>query len=282
MKNHNLQPTTKIAVFRGRKVRRTIHKNEWWFVINDVVEVLTNTPNVKDYIRKMRIRDEELSKGWGQIVTPLSIKTAGGKQKLNCANTEDIFRIIQSIPSPKAEPFKRWLARVGYERVQEIEDPELATKRTRALYKAKGYSNAWIEKRMRGIEIRETLADEWRNRKIKERQEYAILTAEISKAAFGMTPSEYKKFKKLRRENLRDHMDDLELIFSMLGEAATTEITKTKDAQGFDQNKQTAGAGGSVAGKARRDLESKTGRRISTKENYPQTSESQKRLKSRD
>jgi len=282
MKNHNLQPTTKIAVFRGRKVRRTIHKNEWWFVVNDVVAVLTNTPNVKDYIRKMRIRDEELSKGWGQIVTPLSIKTAGGKQKLNCANTEDIFRIIQSIPSPKAEPFKRWLARVGYERVQEIEDPELATKRTRALYKAKGYSNAWIEKRMRGIEIRETLADEWRNRKIKERQEYAILTAEISKAAFGMTPSEYKKFKKLRRENLRDHMDDLELIFSMLGEAATTEITKTKDAQGFDQNKQTARAGGSVAGKARRDLESKTGRRISTKENYPQTSESQKRLKSRD
>jgi len=282
MKNHNIQPTTKIAVFRGSKVRRTIHKNEWWFVIADIISALTDSVQPSGYLKDMRKRDPELAKGWGQIATPLSIETAGGKQKLNCANTEDVFRIIQSIPSPKAEPFKRWLARVGYERVQEIEDPELATKRTRALYKAKGYSNAWIEKRMRGIEIRETLTDEWQKRKIKEEKEYAILTAEISKAAFGMIPSEYKKFKKLKRENLRDHMNDLELIFSMLGEAATTEITKTKDAQGFDQNKRTARAGGSVAGKARRDLETKTGKRISTKKNYLQTPESQKKIKSRD
>ena len=281
MKNHHLQSTTKIAIFRGIRVRRTIYKNEWWFVINDIVEVLTDTPNAKDYIRKMRIRDEELSEGWGQIVTPLSIETTGGMQKLNCANTEGVFRIIQSIPSPKAEPFKRWLARAGYERVQEIEDPELATKRTRALYKAKGYSDTWIEKKMRGIEIRETLTDEWQKRKIREEKEYAILTAEISKATFGMTPSEYKKFKQLKRENLRDHMNDLELIFSMLGEAATTEITKTKNAQGFDENRETAQAGGSVAGKARRDLESKTGKRVSARSNYLQTPEIQKRIKSK-
>ncbi|MBU1177942.1 Bro-N domain-containing protein [Patescibacteria group bacterium] len=212
--------STKIALFRGKKVRRTIFNNEWWFVVNDVVEVLTETPNAKDYIRKMRVRDEELSKGWGQFVTPLSIETLGGKQRLNCANTEGIFRLIQSIPSPKAEPFKRWLAKVGYERVQEIEDPELATKRTRAIYKAKGYSDAWIEKRMRGIEVRETLTDEWQKRGVKQDREYEILTAEISKATFDMTPTEYKQHKKLKRENLRDHMNDLELIFTMLGEAS--------------------------------------------------------------
>ena len=280
MKNNNLQPTTKIAIFRGKTVRRIIHKNEWWFVVEDVVLALTDTANPKDYINKLRRRDKELSKGYGQIVHTLSVETSGGRQKMNCATTEGIFRIIQSIPSPKAEPFKRWLARVGYERIQEIEDPELATKRTRALYKAKGYSDAWIEKRMRGIEIRETLTDEWQKRKIREKKEYAILTAEISKATFDMTPSEYKRFKRLQRENLRDHMDDLELIFSMLGEAATTEITKTKDAQGFDENQQTARAGGSVAGKARRDLESKTGRKVSTKENYLKATESRKRLKS--
>ncbi|MBU0998174.1 phage antirepressor protein, partial [Patescibacteria group bacterium] len=183
------------------------------------------------------------------------------------------------IPSSKVEPFKRWLARVGYERVKEIEDPELATKRTRALYKVKGYSNAWIEKRMRGIEIRETLTDEWQKRGIEGQIEYAILTAEISKAAFDMTPSEYKKFKGLKRENLRDHMDDLELIFSMLGEAATTEIAKTKDAQGFTKNKETAQKGGSVAGRARKDLERKTGKKVSTKENYLKEQHKQKLLK---
>jgi len=270
---------TQIAIFQGKKVRKTVHQNEWCFVVNDIVKILTDTPNVKDYIRKMRIRDKELGKGWGQIVTPLSINTAGGKQKLNCANTEGIFRIIQSIPSPKAEPFKRWLARVGYERIQEIEDPELATKRTRAIYKAKGYSDAWIEKRMRGIEIRDTLTDEWQKRGVKEQKEYAILTAEISKAAFNMTPSEYKKFKGLKRENLRDHMDDLELIFSMLGEAATTEIAKTKDTQGLDENKGAAQKGGSVAGRARKDLERKTGKKVSTKENYLIEPQIQKKLK---
>lgn len=259
---------TKIALFHGKEVRKTLHNNEWWFVIADVVQVLTDTINVKDYIRKMRDRDEEVSKGWGQIVTPLSVDTAGGRQKLNCANTEGIFRIIQSIPSPKAEPFKRWLAKVGYERVQEIEDPELATKRARAIYKAKGYSDAWIEKRMRGIAIREELTGEWSKRGVKEGKEYAILTSEISKATFDMTPSEYKKFKNLKRENLRDHMNDLELIFSMLGEAATTEIAINKDAQGFPENKTAAQKGGKVAGDARKNLELESGKKVSTKKNY--------------
>ncbi len=168
--------TTRIAIFRKQEIRKTIYQNEWWFVVNDVVEALTDSPDVKDYIRKMRIRDAELGKGWGQIVTPLLVETPGGAQKLNCANTEGIFRIIQSLPSPKAEPFKRWLARVGYERIQEIEDPELASKRTRALYKAKGYSEDWIEKRMRGIAIREELTDQWKNRGVQQPREYEILT----------------------------------------------------------------------------------------------------------
>lgn len=234
----------KLVVFQSKEIRRTLHDGEWWFSVADVVEALTNTLNPTDYIKKMRSRDKELAKGWGQIVTPLWLETEGGKQKVNCANTEGIFRIIQSIPSPKAEPFKRWLAKVGYERVQEIEDPELATKRTRELYRAKGYSEARIEKRMRGIAVRAELTQEWKGRGVKGEPEYAILTAEISKAAFGMTPGEYKQFKGLDRENLRDHMTDLELIFSMLGEAATTEISRKQDAQGFPENKVAAHKGG--------------------------------------
>jgi hypothetical protein len=227
----------------------------------------------------MRRRDPELSKGWGQIATPLSIPTAGGPQKLNCANTEGLFRLIQSIPSPKAEPFKRWLAKVGYERIQEIENPELASRRTRAIYKAKGYSDDWIEKRMRSIAIRDELTDEWKKRGVKEQREYAILTAEISKAAFGLTPSEYAKVKNLKRQNLRDHMNDLELIFSMLGEAATTEITRTRDAQEFDENKEAARDGGSVAGNARRELEKKSGRKVVSDENYLELPQSAKKIK---
>ncbi len=254
---------TKIAVFKGKKVRKVLYKNEWWFVIEDIVLSLVESSDPKQYIQRMKQRDLELAKGWVQIVHTLEIETLGGKQKMLCANTEGIFRIIQSIPSPKAEPFKRWLARVGYERVKEIEDPELATKRTRALYKAKGYPDSWIEKRMRGIEIRETLTDEWKKRNVKKNREYAILTAEISKATFGMTPSQYKKFKNLKRENLRDHMDDLELIFSMLGEASTTEIAKNRDAQGFDENKVAAGKGGRIAGEARKKLEIESGKKVS-------------------
>jgi len=271
--------TTKIAVFKGKQIRKTIHNNEWWFAVEDVVIALTDSVNPKDYINKMRRRDEELAKGYGQFVHTLPIVTEGGTQRMNCANTEGIFRIIQSIPSPKAEPFKRWLAKVGYERVQEIEDPELATKRTRALYKAKGYSDGWIEKRMRGIAIREELTDEWKNRGVKEDSEYSILTAEISKAAFGLTPSQYKRLKGLKRENLRDHMNDLEQIFSMLGEAATTEITRNRDAQGFVESKHAAIEGGGVAGKARKDLESKTRKKVVSKQNYLQLPQNPKLLK---
>jgi DNA-damage-inducible protein D len=273
-------PETRIALFQRKEIRRTIHNNEWWFVITDVIAALTDSVNPQGYVKDMRRRDPELSKGWGQIATPLSIGTSGGPQKLNCANTEGLFRLIQSIPSPKAEPFKRWLAKVGYERIQEIENPELATKRTRALYKAKGYSDDWIEKRMRSIAIRDELTDEWKKRGVKEQREYAILTAEISQATFGLTPSEYARFKKLKQENLRDHMTDLELIFSMLGEAATTEITRTRDAQEFDENKASARAGGKVAGNARRELERKSGRKVVSRENYLELPQSVKKITS--
>jgi len=269
---------TKIAIFKGKEIRKTIYKNEWWFVIEDVVWVLTDSKDPKQYIQRMKQRNPELKKGWVQIVHTLEIITQGGKQKMLCANTEGIFRIIQSIPSPKAEPFKRWLAKVGYERVQEIEDPELATKRTKALYKAKGYSDNWIEKRMRGIAIREELTDEWDKREIKEQKEYAILTSEISKAAFGITPSEYKNLKGLKRENLRDHMNDLELIFSMLGEASTTEITKNRNVRDFPEAKKAAKNGGDVAGKARKDLEQKSGRKVVSKQNYLEEPENKKLL----
>jgi len=271
--------TTKIAIFRKREIRKTIHNNEWWFVVEDVVLALTDSNDPKQYIQRTKQRDPELAKGWVQIVHTLAVQTAGGKQQMICANTESIFRIIQSIPSPKAEPFKRWLARVGYERIQEIENPELATKRTRALYKAKGYSDEWIEKRMRGITIREELTDQWQNRGIKEQKEYEILTAEISKATFGMTPSAYKKHKGLKRENLRDHMTDLELIFSMLGEASTKEIAVNKNAQGFIENKQAAFEGGAVAGNARNELEHKSGKRVISKENYKKLTQNKKLLR---
>jgi hypothetical protein len=276
----NQNPETRIALFQRKEVRRTIYNNEWWFVVEDVVHALTDSADPKQYIQRMKQRDPELGKGWVQIVHTLSVETPGGPQQMLCANTEGIFRLIQSIPSPKAEPFKRWLARVGYERIQEIEDPELATKRTRALYKAKGYSDNWIEKRMRSIAIRDELTDEWKKRGVKEQREYAILTAEISQATFGLTPSQYAEFKRLKRENLRDHMTDLELIFSMLGEAATSEIARNRDAQGFPQNKQVAGEGGTVAGNARRELEKKSGRKVVTSENYLALTQSPKKVKS--
>jgi DNA-damage-inducible protein D len=258
-----------LAVFRGKGIRKTIHNNEWWFSITDVCAVLTESSDPGAYWRKLKQR---LVAEGSEVVTfchGLKLLAPDGKMReTDCANTEGTFRIIQSIPSPKAEPFKRWLAKVGYERVQEIEDPELATKRTRALYKAKGYSDDWIEKRMRGIAIRGELTEEWKNRDVGQDREYAILTAEISKATFGLTPSEYKDLKGLERENLRDHMTDLELIFSMLGEAATTEITKTQDVQGFDENRTAARKGGRIAGDAREKLEAETKRKVTTSENY--------------
>ena len=277
--NQEITQITKIAIFRNRKIRKTIHKNEWWFVVEDVVLALIDSNDSKQYIQRMKLRDSELSKGWVQIVRTLAIETSGGKQKMNCANTEGIFRIIQSIPSPKAEPFKKWLARVGYERVQEIEDPELAQKRARALYKAKGYPEDWIERRMRSIAIREELTDQWQKHGVELAKEYEILTAEISKATFGVTPSDYKKIKGLKRQNLRDHMSDLELLFSQLGEAATTEITKTEHPKGFEKNKQVSKRGGKIAGDARSNLEKETGRKVITPKNYLPKKQSKRLLK---
>jgi DNA-damage-inducible protein D len=270
-----------IKLFESKQIRAVWNEadQKWYFAVADVVQVLTDTPNPTDYIKKMRKRDKELSKGWGQFVTPLHMETAGGKQQINCANAKGLLRIIQSIPSPKAEPFKLWLAQVGSDRLDEIENPELATQRTRELYKLKGYPDDWIEKRMRSIAIREELTGEWKNRGIKEQKEYSILTAEISKATFGLTPSEYKDLKKLKRENLRDHMTDLELIFSMLGEASTSAIVKTKNPKGFIENRIVAKQGGKIAGDARKALEVKTGQNIITSENYLPKAKISKQIK---
>ena len=261
--------TTKIAIFKRKGIRKTLYQNEWWFSVVDVVGVLSESTDPRKYWNKLaqRLREEG-----SESVTnchQLKMEASDGKKYLtDCMNTETMFRLVQSIPSPKAEPFKRWLARVGYERVQEIEDPELATKRTRMLYKLKGYPDDWIEKRMRGIAIREELTDEWQKRGAKEQKEYEILTAEISKATFGVTPKEYRKLKGLQRQNLRDHMDDFELIFTMLGERSTTEIHRNENSQGVPKLKADAKAGGEIAGGARKNLEKRLGRSIVTKKNF--------------
>ena len=266
-----------IKLFESKQIRTVWNEDDqkWYFVVEDIVLILTESNDPKQYIKRMRKRDVELAKGWVQIVPPLWVETVGGKQKMGCANAKSLLRIIQSIPSPKAEPFKLWLAQVGSDRLDEIENPELAAKRTRELYKLKGYPDDWIEKRMRSIAIREELTEEWKNRGVKEEIEYSILTAEISKATFGLTPSEYKKVKGLKSQNLRDHMTDLELIFSMLGEASTKEIVTNTDPKGFEPNKKAAKAGGKIAGDARKQLELKSGKKVVTSANY--LPESQKR-----
>jgi len=277
----DLNTNTKIAIFKGKKIRKTLYQNEWWFSIVDVVEVLTDSINPNDYWYKMKIRvsDEEKFQ-LSTICRQLKLEAPDGKMReTDCANTEGMFRIVQSIPSPKAEPLKRWLAKVGYERIQEIEDPELATKRTRVLYKLKGYSDDWIEKRMRGIAIREELTDEWQKRGAREKRDYEILTAEISKATFGLIPKEYKKLKGLRRENLRDHMNDFELIFTMLGERATTEIHRVEDSRGVPKLKSDAKAGGNIAGGARKKLEKRLRRTVITRNNYLKNPEGRKLVK---
>lgn len=273
--------TTKIALFKGKKIRKTLFQNEWWFSVIDVIEALTDSerPSVYWTAMKVRVKNEEDFQP-STICRQLKLEAPDGKMReTDCADTEGMFRIIQSIPSPKAEPFKRWLAKVGYERVQEIENPELATKRTRILYKLKGYSDDWIEKRMRGIAIREELTEEWEKRGAKEERDYEILTAEISKATFGITPSEYKKVKGLKRENLRDHMDDFELIFTMLGERSTTEIHKTENSQGKEKLKQDAKRGGRIAGIAKEQLEKEIGRSVVSKNNFLPNKTHRKKLR---
>ena len=261
-----------IKLFQDKKIRSVWNgeEDQWYFVVEDVVAALTDSVDPKQYVKRMKLRDPELAKGWVQIVPTLAIPTPGGKQRMRCANVKGLLRIIQSIPSPKAEPFKQWLAEVGYERLQEIENPELAQERMKELYEKKGYPKDWIDKRLRGIAIRQNLTDEWRKRGITEERDYAILTAEISKATFGMTPSEYKEFKGLTKksQNLRDHMDDLELIFTMLGERVTTEISEKEKPETFNDSKKVAQRGGKVAGVARKETEKELGRSVSTPKNY--------------
>jgi hypothetical protein len=262
-----------LKIFESKQIRSFWHEEEeeWYFAIVDVVLVLTDSNDPKDYWYRMKKREKisgfELSTICRQLKLPAS---DGKKYATDCANKQGLLRIIQSIPSPKAEPFKQWLAQVGAERIAEIENPELAQARIRATYKAKGYSDEWIEKRIRGILVRDELTKEWNERGVKEGKEYSILTAEISKATFGIVPSEYKKLKNLTKstENLRDHMTDLELIFTMLGEASTTEIAKNKNAQGFVENQIAAKTGGSVAGNARKELEEKSGKKVVSQENF--------------
>ncbi|MBO4654377.1 MAG: Bro-N domain-containing protein [Bacteroidales bacterium] len=266
---------TNIKLFQGNKIRSTWNEEEgqWYFSVVDVVEALTDSNDPKQYIKKMRSRDEALNLNWGTICTLVEMIALDGKRRMvQAAHVKGLFRIIQSIPSPKAEPFKQWLAQVGYERVLEIENPELAQERMKELYEKKGYPKDWIDKRLRGIAIRQNLTDEWKKRGITTEQDYAILTAEISKATFGMTPAEYKEFKGLtnknKNQNLRDHMDDLELIFTMLGERVTTEISQKEDPETFEESKKIAKRGGKVAGVARKETEKELGRSVSNPNNY--------------
>lgn len=272
-----------LIVFQGKGIRRLWHNDEWWFSVVDIIAVLTDQEDFQTARKYWNKLSQRLREEGSEVVTNchrLKLPAPDGKlRETDCADTKSIFRIIQSVPSKKAEPLKLWLAKVGHERIQEIENPELAQKRMKEIYKAKGYSDDWIEKRVRGIAIRDELTDEWDKRGVKREKEYAILTAEISKATFGMTPSEYKKFKGLKRENLRDHMNDLELIFTMLGEASTTKIARKKDAQGFDENKSAAKEGGIVAGVARKELESRSGERVVSNETYLHLTEEKKKRK---
>ncbi len=261
----------KLAVFEGKQIRKTIHNDEWWFSVVDVVAVLTDSADPKDYWYRIKKREKLSGVELSTICRQLKLPAADGKKyTTDCANTEGMFRIIQSIPSPKAEPFKRWLAQVGYERIQEIENPELAQQRMKELYEQKGYPKDWIDKRLRGIAIRQNLTDEWQERSISTEREFSILTAEIAKATFGMTPSEHKQFKGLSRpqDNLRDHMTDLELIFTMLGEKVTTEISQAEKPNTFEKNKNVAKRGGRVAGTARIETEKELGRSVVSKQNF--------------
>ena len=260
---------SEIALFEQKEIRRVWQDEKWYFSVVDVVSVLTDSIDGRKYWKKMRARDPELSNNWGTICTPVQMIAADGKQrKVQAANSEGLLRIIQSIPSPKAEPFKRWLAAIGAERIREIADPEIAALRAQDLYRKKGYPDDWIALRARGVATRAELTNEWKNRGIEKSSDYAILTAEISKAAFGMTPAEYKRLKGLKSENLRDHMSTLELLFTELSEAATTEIARNDDAQGMAENADAARRGGKIAGDARENLERQTGRSVSTSDNY--------------
>ena len=278
MENKNSQ-AGKLVIFQNKNIRRIWYEDEWYYSVVDIVETLTDSPTPRQYWGKLKDREFvklQLSPIWVRLKL---IANDGKLRQTDCVNTKGAFRLIQSIPPKKAEPFKRWLAQVGHERLEEIENPELAQERMKEIYEKKGYPKDWIDKRLRGIAIRQNLTDEWQKRGIEEQRDFAILTAEISKATFGMTPSDYKKYKNLPEKskvNLRDHMDDLELIFTMLGERVTTEISHKEEADTFDKNKSVAKRGGKVAGNARKETEKELGRSVVSKENYLTTKKSPK------
>ena len=254
--------------FEGKEIRKIWHNGEWYFVINDVIQVLTDTKYPKQYLSKMRKNEPELFKGGNEIGYPLFVNTEGGKQKMNCANTQGLLRLIMSVPSPKAEPMKLWLAQVGKEHIEETENPELLTERQADIYRLKGYSEEWIQRRLQSIETRKALTDEWKSRGVTENKEFSILTAEIAKATFGIAPAEHAQVKKLERQNLRDHMTPLELVFTALSEEITRTVTVRDDAQGFSENREAAIEGGNIAGEARRNAEKRLGQKIVSNTNY--------------
>ena len=272
----------RLALFQSKQIRRIWHEEEWYFSVVDVIAALTDSSKPRRYWSDLKIKIQTEGSQLYEEIVQLKLTAPDGKMReTDCSNTEGLFRIIQSIPSPKAEPFKLWLAKVGYERVQEIENPELAQERMKKIYEQKGYSKSWIEKRLRGMAIRQDLTDEWKTRGIEDNKSYAILTAEISKATFGMTPKEYKKHKKLDRENLRDHMTDLELIFNMLGERVTTEISQQEEPETLEKSQKVAKRGGGVAGKARLETEKELGRSVISSQNYLDEAEGLRRMKKR-
>ena len=253
-----------IQIFEGKNVRIVWNEQDekYYFAVADIIEILTDTTNPTDYLKKMRQRDKELAKGWGQIVTPLSYQTLGGKQKINFADLEGIFRIIQSIPSKKAEPVKRWLAEVGAQRIDQMIDPELTFQMAVEDYRRQGYSDRWINERMKSIKMRKELTDEWERSGIHEQKDFAVLTNILTKAWSGMTTGEYKQYKGLTKENLRDNMTNIELALNTLAEVATTEISRQRNPKGFDESRQTAQAGGRIAKNARHDLEKELGHSV--------------------
>jgi hypothetical protein len=261
---------TKISFFRGKGIRRIFLEDQWWFSVIDVVAFLTDSKKPRDYWHKMKVREKNtLGTQLSTICRQLKLCSSDGKNyKTDCANTEGVFRIIQSIPSPKAEPFKMWLARVGKERIDEIENPELGIQRVKNIYEKKGYDKDWIEKRLRSTAIRQKLTDEWAERGVQKPIDYAILTNDIMKGAFHLTVVEHKKLKELGKENLRDHMTDLELIITMLGEATTTQLSQKRNSKGIPKLRDDAKDGGAVAGRARKDIEQQTGMAIVSKENF--------------
>ena len=276
-----IQSEKLIVNFENIPVRRVwdAEKQQWFFAIVDVVAVLSESPNPSGYIKDMHRRDKELSTGWGQIATPLYIKTKGGEQKVNCANVEGILRIVQSIPSKNAEPFKTWLAKVGYERLQETINPELAVDRARGHWQQAGRSEKWVEQRMRGQETRNKLTDYWKDSGVKEGIEYATLTDIIHKEWSGLTTKQHKRIKRLKWHNLRDNMTEAELIFTALAELSTTQIAKTEEAKGYNENEKSAHKGGQISGNARKALEQQTGRKIASTQNFLPPKEDIKKLR---